>query len=214
MSDWLSYKSFIYIIGFLAQILFAARLLLQWIKSEKAKRVLTPEMFWELSLIASFLLFVYGWLRDDFAIILGQILTYFIYIRNMQLQGSWRRLPKFIQLFLSIFPLLLIVYSFNNNTYDIDRLFKNEAISTNLLIWGSLAQVIFTFRFIYQWFYSEKRKVSTLPNGFWILSLIGSSMILSYAIIRKDPVLFIGQIFGFVVYFRNLMMAIKSNKST
>lgn len=214
MSDWLSYKSFIYIIGFLAQILFAARLLLQWIKSEKAKRVLTPEMFWELSLIASFLLFVYGWLRDDFAIILGQILTYFIYIRNMQLQGSWRRLPKFIQLFLSIFPLLLIVYSFNNNTYDIDRLFKNEAISTNLLIWGSLAQVIFTFRFIYQWFYSEKRKESTLPNGFWILSLIGSSMILSYAIIRKDPVLFIGQIFGFVVYFRNLMMAIKSNKST
>lgn len=212
MNDWLSYKSFIYVIGFLAQILFAARLLLQWLKSEKAKRVLTPELFWELSLIASFLMFVYGWLRDDFAIILGQILAYFIYIRNMQLQGSWKKLPKFIQFFLSVFPLIVIVYSFNNNAYDIDRLFKNEAISTNLLIWGSLAQVIFTFRFVYQWFYSEKRKESTLPNGFWILSLIGSSMILSYAIIRKDPVLFIGQIFGFVVYSRNLILSFKSKK--
>ncbi|NCP22369.1 MAG: lauroyl acyltransferase, partial [Zetaproteobacteria bacterium] len=130
MSDWLSYKSFIYAIGFLAQILFSARLLLQWIKSEKAKRVLTPQLFWELSLMASFLLFVYGWLRDDFAIMLGQILAYFIYIRNMQLQGSWQKLPLLLRWFLSAFPLLVIVYSFNNNAYDLDRLFKNEAIST------------------------------------------------------------------------------------
>lgn len=214
MSDWLSYKSFIYVIGFLAQILFAARLLLQWLKSEKAKRVLTPELFWELSLMASFLLFVYGWLRNDFAIMLGQILAYFIYIRNMQLQNSWKKLPKLIRWFLAIFPLVIIVYSFNNNTYDLDRLFKNEAISINLLIWGSLAQLVFTFRFVYQWFYSEKQKESTLPNGFWILSLIGSLMILSYAILRKDPVLFIGQIFGFVVYSRNLMIAFKSNQLT
>ena len=114
MSDWLSYKTFVYIIGFLAQILFSARLLLQWFKSEKAKQVLTPVLFWELSLIASFLLFVYGWLRDDFAIMLGQILTYFIYIRNMQLQGSWKKLPKPVRLFLYVFPLMIIVYSFNN----------------------------------------------------------------------------------------------------
>ncbi|OIO08922.1 MAG: lauroyl acyltransferase [Flavobacteriales bacterium CG_4_9_14_0_2_um_filter_35_242] len=214
MSDWLSYKSFIYAIGFLAQILFSARLLLQWIKSEKAKRVLTPQLFWELSLMASFLLFVYGWLRDDFAIMLGQILAYFIYIRNMQLQGSWQKLPLLLRWFLSAFPLLVIVYSFNNNAYDLDRLFKNEAISTKLLVWGSLAQVIFTCRFIYQWFYSEKRKVSMLPTGFWVLSLIGSLMILSYAIIRKDPVLFIGQIFGFIVYSRNITLAFKSKKAS
>lgn len=212
MSDWLSNKSFIYLIGFLAQILFATRLLLQWLKSEKAKRVLTPELFWELSLMASFLLFVYGWLRDDFAVMLGQILAYFIYIRNMQLQGSWKKLPILLRWFLYIFPLIVIFYSFNNNTYDLDRLFNNEAIATNLLIWGSLAQVIFTFRFIYQWFYSEKRKESTLPAGFWILSLIGSLMILSYAILRKDPVLFIGQIFGFTVYSRNIIIGYKGRK--
>lgn len=212
MSDWLSYKSFIYIIGFLAQILFSARLLLQWFKSEKAKQVLTPTLFWELSLIASFLLFVYGWLRDDFAIMLGQILTYFIYIRNIQLQGAWKKLPKLLRLFLYAFPFIIIIYSFNNNMMDVDRLFRNKNISTNLIIWGSVAQIIFTLRFIFQWLYSEKRKESSLPSGFWILSLIGSLMILSYAIMRKDPVLFIGQMFGFIVYTRNIIIGIKSKR--
>ena len=83
MSNWL-----IYGIGFLAQLLFSGRLLVQWILSEKNKRVITPSLFWKLSLFASFLLFVYGYLRDDFAIMLGQSLTYFIYIRNLQLQGA------------------------------------------------------------------------------------------------------------------------------
>jgi len=31
-------------------------------------------------------------------------------------------------------------------------------------------------------------------------------MVLSYAIIRRDPVLFVGQLFGFVVYFRNTQL--------
>ncbi|MBQ0788003.1 MAG: lipid-A-disaccharide synthase N-terminal domain-containing protein, partial [Oceanihabitans sp.] len=47
--------------------------------------------------------------------------------------------------------------------------------------------------------------------GFWLLSLIGSTLILTYAIIRKDPVLFIGQLFGAVIYSRNLMLIKKSH---
>ena len=212
MSDWLSYKYFVYIIGFAAQILFSARLLLQWIQSEKVKKVLTPELFWQLSLIASFLLFIYGWLRDDFAIMLGQSLTYFIYIRNMQLQGSWKKLPAFLRGFLFAFPFLIAVYSFNNDQIDIERLFRNEDIPLNLLIWGSVGQIIFTLRFVYQWIYSERKKESTLPFGFWLLSLVGSLMILSYAIIRRDPVLFIGQLFGFVIYSRNIFLLLKQDK--
>lgn len=213
MSEWLSYKSFVYIVGFAAQILFSARLLLQWIQSEKVKKVLTPELFWQLSLIASFLLFVYGWLRDDFAIMLGQSLTYFIYIRNMQLQGSWQKLPKILRGFLYIFPLLIAIYSFKNNQIDVERLFRNEDIPLSLLIWGSIGQVIFTLRFVYQWIYSERKKESSLPLGFWLLSLVGSLMILSYAVIRKDPVLFIGQLFGFVIYIRNVYILLKHDKA-
>lgn len=212
MSDWLSHDTFVYIIGFTAQILFSARLLLQWIQSEKVKKVLTPVLFWQLSLIASFLLFAYGWLRDDFAIILGQSITYFIYIRNMQLQGSWKKLPRLFRTILILFPLMIAVYSFNNNQIDFNRLFKNEDIPFILLLWGSIGQIIFTFRFVYQWIYSERKKESLLPFGFWLLSLIGSLMILSYAVIRKDPVLFLGQLFGFIIYVRNIIIALKYRK--
>lgn len=205
MSTWLLYS-----IGFLAQILFSFRLLIQWIQSEKVKKVVTPVLFWQLSLLASFLLFVYGWLRDDFAIMLGQVLTYFIYIRNLQLQGSWQKLHSFFRVFLFLFPVAVVIYSYNNNQFDLQRLLQNDKIPVWLIVLGSVAQIIFTLRFIYQWIYSEKQKASSLPLGFWILSLTGSLLILLYAILRKDPVLFAGHIFGIVVYVRNIFILKKT----
>ncbi len=196
----------IYAVGFAAQILFSARLLVQWIASERMRRVMTPELFWQLSLLASLLMFVYGWLRDDFAIMLGQGIGYFIYIRNMQMQGSWQRLRRSLRIFLLLFPLLVLFYAYHNGRIDTLRLFHNPEIPFWLLVWGSVAQILFTFRFVYQWLLSEHRGHSHLPLGFWILSLTGSSMILIYAIFRLDPVLFLGQLFGFVVYGRNIIL--------
>ena len=206
MQEWI-----IYAIGFFAQILFSSRLLLQWIVSEKNKVVLTPRLFWQLSLLASFLLFIYGYLRHDFAIMLGQTLTYFIYIRNIQIQGDWIKFPKVFRVFLWIFPLIIVAYYYNNNTFDIQNLFRNENIPLWLLALGSIAQIIFTFRFIYQWIYSERKKESVLPAGFWLLSLIGALLILVYAVLRKDPVLLIGHLFGSIIYFRNLMILRKQH---
>ena len=196
----------IYVIGFTAQILFSSRMIMQWILSEKQKKVLTPILFWELSLLASFLLFIYGYARDDFAIMLGQSLTYFIYIRNLQFQGQWGKLPFIIRFLIFVFPVIVVVYSFFNNEYDLQKLFQNEAIPLWLLILGIVAQIIFTLRFLYQWIYSEKQKKSSLPLGFWWLSLAGSSLILIYAILRKDPVLLIGHLFGALMYIRNIII--------
>ena len=193
-------------IGFSAQLFFSGRLLIQWFLSEKQKQSITPLTFWWLSLGGAFLLFVYGYFREDFAIMLGQSLTYFIYIRNLQLQKQWDKLPKGIGVFLWIFPIFIVVYAYNNGQYDLDKLFRNEAIPLWLLLLGSIAQVIFTLRFVYQWIYAEKRKVSILPTGFWLLSLIGALLILTYAIIRKDIVLLLGHCMGIVVYTRNLML--------
>lgn len=206
MSNWI-----IYSIGFLAQILFSSRLIIQWITSEKQKRVITPTLFWTLSLIASVLLFVYGYLRYDFSIMLGQSLTYYIYIRNLQLQKQWQKFPKIAQWFLFIFPALIVIYYFNNNKIDTDLLFKNEDIPLWLLALGIVAQVIFTLRFIYQWLYSERKKSSTLPFGFWFLSLIGSILILSYAVIRRDFVLLLGHGLGSIIYARNIYLIRKAD---
>lgn len=206
MDDWL-----IYAIGFLSQILFSGRIIIQWVQSEKLNQVVTPVIFWQLSLIASFLLFIYGWLRNDFVIMLGQSLTYFIYIRNLQLQNFWKKLPFAFRAFLVASPFLIIIYSFNNNVFDLALLFKNENIPLWLVIMGSIAQLIFTGRFVYQWIYSENKKTSMLPLGFWILSITGSSLIIIYAILRKDPVLLTGHIFGSIVYIRNIQLIKKSD---
>ena len=191
MSKWL-----IYSIGFLAQILFSSRLVIQWITSEKQKKVITPTLFWTLSLIASFLLFIYGYLRNDFAIMLGQGLTYYIYIRNLQLQNQWRKYPIFMRWVLLFMPVFVTIFYFNNNEIDTVKLFKNEAIP---------------LRFIYQWMYSEKNKESSLPFGFWALSLVGSLLILIYAIFRKDPVLLVGHLLGATIYVRNLLILKKQD---
>ncbi|MDN3492465.1 lipid-A-disaccharide synthase N-terminal domain-containing protein [Winogradskyella bathintestinalis] len=206
MKDW-----FIYGIGFLAQILFSSRLIIQWITSEKQGKVITPKIFWTLSLMASFLLFIYGYLRLDFAIMLGQSLTYFIYIRNLQLQGQWQKFPKIIQYLLVFAPILIVLFYFNNNKIDVDLLFKNADIPNWLLVLGIVAQVVFTLRFVYQWIYSERKKESSLPLEFWILSLVGAGLILTYAIFRKDPVLFIGHLFGLIIYARNAYLIRKNN---
>lgn len=206
MSSWI-----IYSIGFVAQILFSGRLIVQWLSSEKEKKVVTPALFWFFSLLASFLLFIYGYLRQDFAIMLGQSLTYFIYIRNLHLQGQWKKFPLPIRMFLLVVPVLIIIYYYNNNVIDKELLFKNENIPIWLLLLGVVAQIIFTFRFVYQWLYSERKKESSLPFGFWLLSLIGASLILTYAILRKDPVLLAGHGFGLIIYIRNLMLLKKES---
>lgn len=202
MSEW-----WIYGIGFMAQLLFSSRLVVQWLLSEKSKRIVTPTIFWKLSLLASFLLFVYGYLRHDFAIMLGQSLTYFIYIRNLYLQGEWQKSPRFLRYFLLCFPGLIVIYGYNNGEYDLANLLRNKDIPVWLIILGIGSQILFTFRFIYQWIYSEKTKVSELTLGFWRLSALGASLILLYAIFRKDPVLFIGHIAGLTIYIRNIMIS-------
>ena len=74
------------------------------------------------------------------------------------------------------------------------------------VIFGLLAQVMFSARFLVQWIASEIRKESYIPKSFWYLSLLGSTMLLAYAIHRRDPVFILGQAFGTVVYIRNLAL--------
>ena len=196
----------VYAIGFTAQILFSARLLVQWFFSERAGRVLSPLVFWQLSVLASFLLVLYGVLRHDAAIILGQAVTYGIYIRNLHYHGFWTKIPLVVRLLMVLFPIFAIAQLLSGEAYNLAKIVGNKDISITLLLWGITGQVVFTFRFVLQWLYSEKRKQSLLPIEFWLVSILGSLMVLSYAIVRRDPVLIIGQVFGFVVYFRNTQL--------
>ncbi|WP_029038367.1 lipid-A-disaccharide synthase N-terminal domain-containing protein [Salinimicrobium xinjiangense] len=190
----------VFSLGFIAQLLFTGRFLFQWIASEKAKQVVTPSLFWKLSLFGSFLLLIYGMLRNDLAIISGQVLIFGIYIRNLKLQGEWN-VSRYFRLLIWIFPPFAFIIFFY--THPGSSFFD---ISSWLLILGLLGQVIFALRFVIQWLYSEKVRTSVLPLPFWTLSLSGSALILLYAFFRQDPVLMVGHLFGSFIYIRNISL--------
>ncbi len=72
-------------LGFLAQALFSARFLVQWIASERAGKSIVPDLFWYLSIAGSALLLAYAIYRRDPVFILGQSTGLFIYGRNLYL---------------------------------------------------------------------------------------------------------------------------------
>ncbi len=74
------------------------------------------------------------------------------------------------------------------------------------LIIGFLGQGLFASRFIFQWIHSERKGQSSIPIIFWYLSIFGGIGLLSYAIFRKDPVIISGQLFGLLIYARNLIL--------
>jgi lipid-A-disaccharide synthase-like uncharacterized protein len=71
---------------------------------------------------------------------------------------------------------------------------------------GLVGQVLFGLRFLVQWVASERRGESVIPVYFWYLSLVGSLILLAYAVFRRDPVFILGQVTGLFVYMRNLML--------
>jgi lipid-A-disaccharide synthase-like uncharacterized protein len=77
---------------------------------------------------------------------------------------------------------------------------------------GFVGQFIFGMRFLVQWIASERRKESYIPVYFWFLSLGGATILLTYAIHRRDPVFILGQTTGFIVYVRNLMLIYKKGR--
>lgn len=75
-----------------------------------------------------------------------------------------------------------------------------------LVVFGFLGQAFFSARFIVQWLVSEAKGKSVIPLTFWYFSIAGGLVLLTYAILRHDPVFTLGQAAGLVVYVRNLVL--------
>jgi lipid-A-disaccharide synthase-like uncharacterized protein len=81
-------------LGFLAQTLFAARFVVQWIASERAKKSVVPLAFWVLSMVGGGLLLMYAIWRKDPVFIVGQCTGFLIYSRNLFLIYKERSLQE------------------------------------------------------------------------------------------------------------------------
>jgi lipid-A-disaccharide synthase-like uncharacterized protein len=72
---------------------------------------------------------------------------------------------------------------------------------------GWLGNAVFFSRFLVQWHATERRRQVTVPPLFWWLSLAGSLLLLSYAILdNKGPVIIFAYAFTWIPYIRNLII--------
>jgi lipid-A-disaccharide synthase-like uncharacterized protein len=72
-------------LGFLGQLMFTGRMLVQWLVSEKERRSVVPPAFWWMSLVGASMLLVYFIWRRDIVGVLGQATGWVIYVRNLWL---------------------------------------------------------------------------------------------------------------------------------
>jgi len=73
------------VLGFVAGFTFSGRFILQWLHSEKAKKVVVPAIFWQLSFWGSVMNLVYFIHVDRAPLIFANCFLPFLYGRNLYL---------------------------------------------------------------------------------------------------------------------------------
>ena len=203
--------SWVYLLGLAGMGIYGLRILIQWYLSEKSHKVESPGIYWVLSSIGAIILYLYGWLRKDFSIIFGESVGYYIYMWNIGILGLYRKVPKIVVVLQALFPLVILALIVRDIPTFVDTFLRNEQVPPKLLLFGVLGQLTFEIRSVYQLVYSYKRKQSILPLGHWVLAVVGSTMIITYGLIRHDWVLVLGQ---FSIFFsaRNLMISLAEQR--
>lgn len=203
--------TWVYLLGFTGMAIYGLRILIQWYLSEKSHVVESPGIYWVLSSIGAVILYIYGWLRKDFSIIFGESVGYYIYMWNISIMGLYKKVPRIVVIVQAMFPLVILGLIVKDLPTFTQTFLKNKDVPPPLLLYGVLGQFTYEIRSIYQLLYSRKRKKSILPMGHWVLAVIGSTMIISYGLIRHDWVLAIGQ-FSIFFSIRNLMISAAENR--
>ena len=81
------------------------------------------------------------------------------------------------------------------------------------LLFGLIAQLMFAGRFLVQWIASERAGRSVVPMAFWVFSIGGGLMTFVYGIVKREPVIILGQLLANVIYVRNVMLIWKNRGS-
>ena len=81
-------------VGIVAQLLFTARFVVQWIASERAGRSVVPMAFWLFSIGGGVMLLIYALYRRDPVFIIGQAFGVWVYVRNLDFVLRERRAQK------------------------------------------------------------------------------------------------------------------------
>lgn len=91
-----------------------------------------------------------------------------------------------------------------------DRLFGIEWHPWKIVGWAG--NLIFFSRFVVQWWATEQKKRVVVPDSFWWLSLLGSLVLLVYAVYRRDSVFIFAYAFTWIPYIRNLIISHRATR--
>ena len=72
-------------VGFLGQLLFTTRFIVQWVASEKKKESVVPVAFWYFSIVGGIVSLCYAIAIGSLPFSLGQGTGLFVYFRNLYL---------------------------------------------------------------------------------------------------------------------------------
>jgi len=221
-------QQLLYPIGFAASFFFFSRFFIQWLLSEKEKRVVVPTSFWTLSLIGHILLFSHAFIQQQFHVACIQSLSAVISWRNGNLMKKKPVSVKWVYFLLFLAPLIACAFFLAEHLLNPDsaklwfriplRAFApykeiSDSLLYHLFGWASL--MLLSSRFWVQWLVSEKQRQSVLPKAFWWISLSGNSLSFFYFATIFDPVHFLGPLFNLAVSIRNLQLlrSFKENPS-
>ena len=74
------------------------------------------------------------------------------------------------------------------------------------IVLGLMGNAAFFSRFLVQWLASERARESIIPLSFWHLSIVGSLLLLAYAVHKRDPIFILAYLPNAFVYIRNLVL--------
>jgi lipid-A-disaccharide synthase-like uncharacterized protein len=190
------------VLGWIGNACFFSRFLVQWALSERARRSLTPAVFWRLSLLGTACLGTYSAQQGKYVLLVGYVLNGSIYARNlwMQRRAGVRTLTPATAAAIALIAVCgLIAGALLNLDAD-------PQASAAWVACAAVGQAVWSSRFVVQWWHSERAGESHFPPVFWWLSLAGNALLLAYAVHLRDPIFIAGFVPGPLVQVRNLML--------
>ncbi len=222
MENW---RNLLYPLGFAANLFFAARFILQWIKSEKTVQSHFSSSFWSISLWGSLLMTLHSFIQIQFPVFLIQACNAVLYWRNLQLiRYQKKELMPFPEVCVWLVLLLISATgAFMIQSWiafgELEWMRVPDFIEPKgmhvSLIWnviGFSGTFLFAGRFWIHWWRAEKNISNALRTDFWVMSLAGSVLALAYFIHINDLVNIIGFSAGIIPYMRNLILMRRAPK--
>ena len=192
---------------------------MQWLQSEKRKKSFVTPLFWKLSIAGNLILYCHHVIQVQVQFALLQSVNALIAWRNLDfLREDKKPYPRKIVFYILGGSFLITGLLFVLQGYfligEIDwvrtpQKLWNATRQYHSMSWhviGTFGAILFASRFWVQWWIAEFHQKSGLGSSYWILSIAGSLIVLSYSWHIRDVVIIFYHLFSLIPYLRNLML--------